>query len=342
MKVQWKYLLALILPVGAGIALLWVYPAVHRRPSTETPDAVHEIAYQLQVEPIQPIPTSVDLNSEKVALGRKLFHEVRLSHDNSLSCATCHDTGKGGVDGLVHSIGIGKAEVPLNAPTVLNSGLNFRQFWNGRAETLEAQVDGPTQGPKEMGSTWPEILDKLRSDNDYVGLFQKLYPEGLTHDTVKNAIATFERSLITPNAPFDRYLRGDQGAISPEAQRGYQLFKAYGCSSCHQGVNVGGNMFQKMGVMKDYFAERGHIGDADFGCFNMTHKEEDRFVFRVPSLRNIALTAPYFHDGSTQELDAAVEVMAKYQLGRVIDAEHVHSIVAFLQSLTGELKEVQP
>jgi len=260
----------------------------------------------------------------------------RLSRDNSLACASCHDLGRGGVDGLRTSLGIGGAVGPINAPTVFNSSLNFRQFWDGRAASLEEQAAGPVHNPKEMGSDWKEVLGKLSQDEPLVALFKASYPDGLQSRNIQDAIATFERSLTTPNARIDKYLRGDRAALTNDELRGYQLFKAYGCVACHQGVNIGGNMFQTFGVMGDYFQRRGNVTAADLGRFNVTANEGDRHVFKVPSLRNVALTAPYFHDGSAQTLPDAVEVMFRYQLGRTAPQQDKDLIVKFLYTLTGE------
>ncbi len=293
-------------------------------------------------EPITPIPLTIALDARKVALGRKLFHDPILSHDNTVACAKCHPLQQGGTDHLAHSIGIGGQTGVVNAPTVFNSGLNFRQFWDGRAESLEAQIDGPTQSPIEMGATWDEMLARLRRDPAYAAAFGEIYPNGVQRESVKAAIAEFERSLLTPNSRFDRYLRGDDTALTLGERDGYAKFKNYGCVSCHQGVNVGANMFQRMGVMRDYFADRGHITEADYGRFNVTHNEADRFFFKVPSLRNVALTAPYFHDGSAQTLEEAVTVMARYQLGRPLPPEDLAAIVKFLKTLTGEYEGRTP
>jgi cytochrome c peroxidase len=272
-----------------------------------------------------------------VTLGNELFHDARLSKDNRISCSSCHDLQHGGGDGKIRSLGIQGAMGDINAPTVFNSGFNFRQFWNGRARTLEDQIDGPVQNAKEMGSTWGEVISKVKSDNHYVALFKKVYRDDPTHEHIKDAIATFERALTTPNSRFDRYLRGDDSAITAFEKQGYSQFKSYGCVACHQGMNVGGNMYQTMGVMGDYFKERGTpITDADWGRYAITKLEEDKHVFRVPSLRNVALTAPYFHDGSAKTLNGAVQVMAKYQLGRKLSKQDIEHIVAFLKTLTGE------
>lgn len=328
--------LSSVLLLSIGSAALFYLPA--RQKDQAEAQSLPEIipASQILGEPLRPVPSDLKFDPDRVELGKKLFHDKKLSADNTISCASCHSLDKGGTDQSAHSIGI-KGEVGgINSPSVFNSGLNYKQFWNGRAETLEDQVNGPTHHPKEMGSNWQEIVGKLQQDADYPALFARLYPDGIQPQNIRDAIATFERSLTTPNAPFDRYLRGEVGAISDEAKAGYRLFKNYGCASCHQGVNIGGNMFQKFGVMGDYFAERGKPTDADLGRFEVTKREQDRGVFRVPSLRNIALTKPYFHDGSTEQLPQAIEIMAKYQLGRYLTAEEVKQIRAFLVSLTGE------
>jgi cytochrome c peroxidase len=289
-------------------------------------------------EPILPIPLDVEVNEKKVALGEKLFNEPQLSRDNTVSCATCHVLSKGGTDLRPHSVGINGGRGEINAPTVFNSGFNFKQFWDGRAETLEEQIDGPTHNEKEMGTTWAEITGKLAASPDYTAAFAELYPDGIQSRNVKDAIAEFERSLSTPNSRFDRFLRGDAQALTDEEKEGYQLFKAYGCVSCHQGINIGGNMFQKFGVMDNYFADRGGITRADLGRFNVTADEADRYVFKVASLRNVALTPPYFHDGSAKRLEDAVSVMGRYQLGRPLSPDEVRLLVGFLKTLSGEYK----
>lgn len=287
-------------------------------------------------EPITPIVRAADLDAGKVALGRALFHEPRLSRDNTISCASCHDLGKGGADSRAYSIGIDQAHGTVNAPTVFNSALNFRQFWDGRAATLEEQVDGPIHHAAELRSTWSAVLEKLRAAPEYVAAFAKLYPDGIVPQNIRNAIAEFERSLATPDARFDNYLRGDATALTEEEKAGYRKFKELGCASCHQGVNVGGNIFAPLGALADYFGERGGVSQADYGRFNVTGREEDRFVFKVPGLRNVVRTAPYLHDGSVKRLEDAVRIMGRYQLGRELPAQDVEQIVKFLRTLTGE------
>ncbi|MDD2721730.1 MAG: cytochrome-c peroxidase [Gallionella sp.] len=288
-------------------------------------------------EPITPLPLTVSLDARKVALGRRLFSDTRLSRDNTVSCESCHALNKGGVDGLPRSVGIQGATGDINAPTVFNSGFNFRQFWDGRAASLEDQIDGPVQNPKEMGASWPEVVAALEKDGSYHADFAALYQSGIQRESIKDAIATFERSLITPNARFDRFLRGESNQLDGQEFAGYQLFKELGCASCHQGSNVGGNMYEKLGLVENYFEIRGNVQTVDYGRFNLTGNEEHRYEFRVPSLRNVALTAPYFHDASAPTLEKAVTIMAKYQLGVELGDADVAKIVKFLNTLTGEI-----
>jgi cytochrome c peroxidase len=284
-------------------------------------------------EPIKPVPQSLHQDPLKAALGRRLFNDARLSANNSLSCASCHDLAHGGADPRPHSLGFSGKETQLNTPTVLNAALNFKQFWNGRADTLEAQIDVVIRNPVEMGSSWAQILDKLTRDASYTRAFAATYKDGLTAANARNAIASYERTLITPNSRFDQYLRGDRQAITADEKTGYAKFKQYGCVACHQGVNVGGNMFQKFGVMGDYFARRGG-GQADMGRYLVTHDRADLHVFKVPGLRNVAQTAPYFHDASARTLEDAIDVMFKFQLGRVGSKQDKAFIVAFLKTLS--------
>jgi cytochrome c peroxidase len=289
-------------------------------------------------EPIKPIPADVKVDEKKAALGEKLFHDKRLSKDNTVACVSCHGLNTGGVDRAQVSTGIGGSKGPINAPTVFNAGFNFRQFWDGRAASLEEQAMAPIHNPKEMGSNWQEVLAKLSADKDVVSAFKGAYTDGLQSKNIQSAIAEFQRTLATPNSKFDKYLRGDKNALNADEQKGYQLFKNYGCIACHQGVNVGGNMYQVFGVMGDYFKQRGNMTEADLGRYNVTKNDADKHMFKVPSLRNVAVTAPYFHDGSVKTLPEAVEVMFRYQLGRSAPQSEKDLIVKFLQTLTGEYK----
>ena len=289
-------------------------------------------------EPLSPLPVALQLDTRKVALGDRLFHEARLSKDGTIACASCHNLKTGGVDRMPRSKGIGGQLGAINAPTVFNSGFNYRPFWEGRARALEDQVDGPLQHPLEMAGTWPQALGVLAGDPHYRAEFAAVYREGITPASVKDAIATFERSLFTPNSRFDLFLRGNTAALSDFELSGYRLFKQIGCTSCHQGVNIGGNMVQKLGIIENYFAGRSDLTEADQGRFNITRQEEDRYVFRVPSLRNVAVTPPYLHDASAPTLEEAVRVMARYQLGLNLGAVDIARIAAFLGTLTGEYK----
>lgn len=288
-------------------------------------------------EPIKPIPQTIELNEKKVSLGRLLFSDVRLSKDNSVSCESCHNLSAGGDDGLPVSLGIMGRKGGINSPTVYNSGYNFKQFWNGRAESLFDQVDGPVQAENEMGAIWSGVISRLYEDKHYPDLFRQAFSKEVSRETIKLALAEFEKSLITPNSRFDQYLRGDLKAITSLELQGYENFKRYGCVSCHQGVNVGGNMFQVFGVINNYFEERGgEITDADKGRYIETGRVEDRHMFKVPSLRMVAHTAPYLHDGSAKTLREAVDVMFRYQLGREAPDADKDAIVAFLKTLAGE------
>ncbi len=288
--------------------------------------------------PFEPLP-DVQTDARKVTLGRRLFHDTRLSGDETISCATCHSLDHGGAEPRPTSVGIRGQVGPINSPTVLNSGLNFVQFWDGRAADLEAQAEGPVANPIEMGAVWDEVVARLAGDSELVAEMTAIYGEGaVTQANITNALAEYERSLVTPSR-FDRHLRGEQSALSEDERRGLALFQEVGCTSCHRGANLGGTMYQRMSlVRRSYFEDRGTpVTDADMGRFNVTRAENDRHLFKVPTLRNVALTAPYFHDGSQQTLDDAVRAMGRYQLGRELDADQVRLIVAFLQSLTGEL-----
>ncbi len=288
-------------------------------------------------EPIQPIPEFIPLAPEKVALGNKLFHDTKLSGNNKVSCASCHNLSKGGVDWRPVSLGVNGVATAFNTPTVFNSGFNFKQNWTGNVSSLEEHIEESISKSNSMASSWKVVLQTLKNEPEYVRLFQHIYLDGISKENVKNALATFERSLFTPNSRFDKFLKGDVSAITEQEKKGYQIFKEYGCVSCHQGVNVGGNLFQKFGIIGDFFAHKPTgITQADLGRFTVTKKEEDRYVFKVPTLRNITLTPPYFHDGSATTLDKAIDIMAEYQLGRKLSKTEIELIVKFLRTLEGE------
>ena len=291
-------------------------------------------------EPVQPLPTSVELDEAKVALGDQLFHDTRLSRDNSVSCASCHDIAMGGTDQLQFAVGINDQVGAINSPTVFNADFQFLQFWDGRAADLEEQADGPVSDPIEMDSSWEEAARKLIQDETFTEAFTAVYPNGYNRDNFVDAIAEFERSLITPNARFDQYLMGDTSAMTPEEVRGYDLFKRYDCATCHVGVIMGGQSFEEMGRKDDYFGDRGDVGADDGGRYNVTGDEADRHHFKTPTLRNIALTFPYMHDGTVETLEESVDIMAQYIVGRRMSTSDRDYIVAFLHTLTGEYQGV--
>ena len=332
---------AIIALVVASLALIWAVLAwtTPAKPGLPPPDqpslsASTEVTAR-SGEPIHPLPPTPALNPGKLALGRQLFFDTRLSGDNSLSCASCHVLEQGGADNKPVSVGVNGALGEINAPSVLNAANNFRQFWDGRAATLEEQAAGPVTNPREMAATWPQVIDRLNADGELRAAFLRNYPDGVTRQNITAAIAEFERSLPRPSR-FDRWLRGEHNAISSAEQNGYQLFKKHGCVGCHQGVNIGGNLFQRFGVMSSYFAGKNPVTHADLGRYNITGREEDRYVFKVPSLRNVELTAPYFHDASASTLEDAVRTMGRLQLGLDLPDQDVGQIVAFLKSLTTE------
>lgn len=286
-------------------------------------------------EPLKPLPDMPRQDPERVELGRRLFHDPRLSVNNSLSCASCHQLDKNGADSRALSLGFDGLPVAVNTPTVFNASLNFRQFWDGRVETLEEQSNVVITSPHEMGNDWNTVVQRIAGDPDYQRSFGAAYPDAVTKANIQNALTSFERTLLTPGSRFDQYLQGNTDILTLDEKYGYQRFKDYGCIACHQGVNIGGNMYQKFGVFGDYIADRGHPTEADQGRFNVTADEADRAVFKVPSLRNVALTAPYFHDGSAPTLERAVDVMFQYQLGRMPSEEDKALIIEFLKTLTG-------
>ncbi|USD63657.1 cytochrome-c peroxidase [Vibrio sp. SCSIO 43140] len=283
-------------------------------------------------EPIKVIEPATGLDSAKVELGKTLWFEPRLSASNTISCNSCHNVAKGGVDNLPSSIGHKWAVGGINSPTVLNSDLNFVQFWNGRAKDLQEQAAGPIENPIEMAFSHDLAIGTLKSIPQYREWFKEAYgKEDFTITEVTDAIATFERTLRTPNSAFDQWLRGDDSALSAEQVEGYALFKQKGCTSCHSGPLAGGQMYQKMGLVKAFETDNTDIGRAA-----ITGNDFDKYVFKVPTLRNIELTYPYFHDGSVWDLQEAVEVMADIQLGIPVTKQEAKKITAFLHSLTGE------
>lgn len=289
-------------------------------------------------EPLQPLMASLETDPAKVALGFDLYHDTRLSGDNTVSCASCHGLDMGGVDRKQFSEGIRGQKGGVNAPTVYNSALNFVQFWDGRAADLKEQAAGPPLNPVEMGSeSFEEISAKLESDPTMKQRFKEIYgDEGINQSTITDAIAEFEKTLLTPSR-FDHYLMGDDKALTAEEKEGYALFKDNKCATCHTGVNIGGQSFEYMGIKNDYFTMRGTgLTDGDKGRFAVTNDDWDMHKFKTPTLRNIMITQPYLHDGSVESIEEAVQIMTKFQANNELTQEQTGKIIAFLNTLTGE------
>lgn len=299
------------------------------------------VAPQFAAEPVQPIPAMLPpIRQDVVALGKKLYYEKLLSGDNSVSCASCHSLNTAGVDGLVTSTGIGGQKGPINAPTVYNSVFNIVQFWNGRAKDLAEQAAGPVMNPVEMGShDWNVVAGKLAANPDYVNAFAAVFPgRPIDKATITDAIAEFEKTLITPDSRFDQYLKGNVTVLNDQEKHGYALFKSVGCAGCHSGIGMGGGAMEQLGLEGDYFSARGGaVTSADEGRFTVTKDPLDQKRQKIPLLRNVALTGPWFHDGSVKTLEQAVRLMARYQTPQHdLSEQQVADITAFLKTLTGK------
>ena len=288
-------------------------------------------------EPVRPI-AAVQADPAKAALGFSLFHDTRLSVDNTVSCASCHALETAGVDNHQYSHGVDEQLGGVNAPTVYNAVYNFVQFWDGRAKTLADQAAGPPLNPVEMASpSFDHIIAKLEADKKFAKAFKAVYPDGLTEANITDAIEEFERTLVTPDSRFDKWLRGDDSAITLDELEGYELFKKYDCATCHAGPNLGGQSYELMGLRRHYFADRGmELTNEDNGRFKETQQERDRHRFKVPGLRNVEHTWPYYHDGTRHTLEEAVRDMAIYQSGVELSESEVEKITSFLNTLTGE------
>jgi cytochrome c peroxidase len=270
-------------------------------------------------EPITPIPGPPTIDPLKIKLGERLFGDPRLSHDNSRSCSSCHDLGTNGASRKSHDVGLDGSSLPLNTLSVFNAALNFRLGWEGKIRTLEVDTEALLDSPQIMGASLPEAVEKLDADPNMRREFTAVYGNGPDASNIVDAIASFERTLVTPDSRFDRWLAGDATALSTDELEGYRLFKSLGCVSCHQGVNVGGNLFERHGIFHPLASPKPEI-------------------LRVPSLRNVATTAPYFHDGSAQTLDDAVRKMGLAQLNSTLTDQQVNAIVAYLRTLTGNYR----
>lgn len=298
--------------------------------AAETPKA--DTAATVRDEPIKPIAPYIAKDAAKVELGKQLYFDPRLSKSGFISCNSCHNLSMGGSDNLTSSIGDRWQQGPINAPTVLNSSMNLAQFWDGRAKDLQEQAGGPIANPKEMGFSHELAVKEVETIPQYKEQFQKIYgKDKVDIGMMTDAIAEFENTLVTPDSRFDKWLKGDDKALTEVELKGYKLFKESGCVACHNGAAVGGNSFQKMGVVEPY-----KTSNPAEGVAGLTKKDEDRFKFKVPTLRNVELTYPYFHDGGAATLEQAVTTMGKLQLGKKFTDEEVSNIVAFLKTLTGK------
>lgn len=301
--------------------------------SLQSAGAYAEIDEKTRQEPILPIPLVSEADSKKADLGERLFFDLRLSSNSDLACSSCHQLDSGGDDNVT-------SRNIINTPSIFNVKYNFRQNWDGSVKTLGEQIDLAVRNHKVFKNSWEDIIATLSQDHELNSDFLELYVDGITRENIIDALVEFENTLTTPNSRFDKFLRNKNDALSAEEIRGYEVFKELGCISCHQGINIGGNLYQKFGVFYNYIAERGDIKKTDYGRMNITNRQMDAFVFKVPSLRNIAVTAPYLHDGSAQTLEEAIIIMGRTQLGRTLTTEQTLSIKAFLNTLTGEYKNI--
>ena len=336
----WLLAVVALLLVAAWLASTWLNAREDER-DPQTALRMQQLVMGVYRGAVRPLPRSAPVAPEKLALGRKLFNDAKLSGDGSRSCAGCHPLDKGGSDHLAHPVGQQGNDGNLKTPSIFNTAFNYAHFSDGRALALEDQVRVSLTDPVQNGAALEDVLKYLKGNPGYRADFTRIYQHAPDQAAVIDALASFERTLITPDSRFDRYLRGDPTALNAAQQRGYERFQSYGCISCHQGINLGGNMNAKLGVMNDYFAGREDIRRVDFGRFNLTGAAEDRHYFRVPSLRNVALNAPYFHDGSVPTLRHAVQLMSYYQLGRDIRGQDLEDILSFLETLNGDYQNAQ-
>ncbi|MCL4125893.1 UNVERIFIED_CONTAM: hypothetical protein GTU68_062585 [Idotea baltica] len=292
-------------------------------------------SYKLQFKPLKTfVPPTDEVSKKKIELGRKLYLETKLSKAGDISCNSCHQLDNYGVDGKQFSEGHNKQLGGRNSPTVYNAALHLAQFWDGRAKDLQEQALGPIMNPVEMAmGSEEEVLDQIKDDKNYQDLFKIAFPKEenpITFNNIGHAIAAFENTLLTPSR-FDEFLEGNEKALNDSEKEGFKKFVETGCTACHSGIGLGGHMYQKLGLIKPYPTK-------DLGRFDATKNDSDKFFFKVPSLRNIEKTGPYFHDGSIKTLEEAITLMGEYQLGRELKEDEVNSIITFLKSLTAKIK----
>jgi len=307
--------------------------ALHK-PAQTGANADHALA-ATAYRPI-PVPEPEDIDPARFQLGFDLFHEGRLSSGNSIACVTCHAGALSGADRRQVSVGVGGARGTMNALSVFNAGFNFRQFWDGRAVTLEDQALEPIENPVEMANSLDAVIEMLNSDSRYPEKFAAIYPDGITVNNMTDALAHFQRfNFVRLDTPFQRHLNGDEDALDEQALRGWQRFDEIGCVACHNGINLGGNSYQQLGSIIPYYDELRTAGPDDVGVMARTGRDSDRHVFRVPGLHGVSSTPPYLHDGSVPTLEQAIELMARHQLDRQLSQQDADDIAAFLRSLDG-------
>lgn len=282
-----------------------------------------------------PLPDYLPKDSNKVALGKALFFDPQLSSDKSISCASCHQFSKGGADGREIAIGTKQRKGQFNTPTIFNSSLNTTQGWTGSDTTVHQRAKRAFIGSTEMNGNIGNTLAYLKKNPAYQKSFKKSYPY-ITEEALFDAIEAYISTLLTPS-PFDAYLKGDKKALTPSAKRGFKLFQEKGCVSCHNGVNIGGSMHQKLGIFNTESLNRGN----NLGRYALTKREKDKYVFKVPSLRNVALTAPYLHDGRGKTLKDVIKIVATYQLGEEFKEDEINDLISFLKSLSGRIPNEQ-
>jgi len=272
--------------------------------------------------------------TQEMLLGKALFFDKALSKDGKSSCVSCHLFEHGGSDSFNHSPRFDGTSTLFNTPSIFNVISGYKIGWIGRLDSTQEHLDNFFANPVEMGLNWQQIIEIISSNPQYLRVFDQLYDEGVTKNNISSAILAYEEALTTPS-DFDKYLQGDNTAISAQAIQGFEVFKRFGCASCHQGKNLGGNVLQKIGVIIPYKVSKLVPGSTDLGRYLLTKRAQDTQVFRVPSLRNVTLTAPYFHDGSVKTLKGAIRLMVKHQLGRHISNREIALIIAFFKSLEG-------
>lgn len=329
-RYAYSVIAGLILVLSALFLYFQYAKPIKKEPYLKQATEYHTVSV---VGPIQPIPTIKTIDKDWLKLGKALFNSTLLSKDNTISCASCHLINEGGDDGFPVSIGVGGAVGERNSPTILNAVFNFRQFWDGRGADLAEQTIGPIHNPVEMDTNFVDIISKLKQSPEFVSAFNLINSEGITQEAIIEAIVTFEESLITPNAPIDLYLKGDESALTSQQKRGYEKFLAFGCVACHQGRNIGGNLYQRIGRISSVPTKLLN----DTGRFSVTKNPDDKYVFKVPSLRNIKQTGPYFHNGSVATLKEAIRIMAKGQLGIDLEEQDIQDLLALFDAFNGQL-----